>query len=61
MHIPIRAPEAIDELQPDYILILPWNLKHEIIQQMRHVGEWGCKFIVPIPSVEIIDPREYCA
>jgi SAM-dependent methyltransferase len=61
MHIPIRSPEAIDELQPDYILILPWNLKREIIHQMRHVGEWGGKFIVPIPNVEIIDPREYVA
>jgi SAM-dependent methyltransferase len=58
MHIPIKSPEAIDELKPDYILILPWNLKTEIIQQMRHVGEWGGKFIVPIPDVEIIDPRE---
>jgi hypothetical protein len=58
MHIPIKSPEAIDEFKPDYILILPWNLKKEIIHQMRHVGEWGGKFIVPIPSVEIIDPRE---
>ena len=45
------------EAKPDYVLILPWNLKHEIIAQMRHIGEWGGKFIVPIPKVEIIDPR----
>jgi hypothetical protein len=58
MHIPIRPVEAIDEAKPDYILILPWNLKDEIVQQMRHVGAWGAKFIVPIPSVSIIDPRD---
>jgi len=58
MHIPIRRPEAIDEIEPNYILILPWNLKTEIIQQMRHVADWGGKFIVPIPHVEVIDPRE---
>jgi hypothetical protein len=58
MHIPIYPVEAIDEAKPDYILILPWNLKDEIVQQMRHVGEWGAKFIVPIPSVAIVDPNE---
>ena len=58
MHIPILPVEAIDEARPDYLFILPWNLKNEIVAQMRHVGEWGCKFIVPIPNVEIIDPRE---
>jgi SAM-dependent methyltransferase len=58
MHIPILPVEAIDEYKPDYLLILPWNLKKEIVAQMRHVGEWGCKFVVPIPGVQIIDPRE---
>ena len=58
MHIPIYPVSAIDEARPDYLLILPWNLKNEIVKQMRHVGGWGCKFIVPIPSVELIDPRE---
>lgn len=57
MHIPIYPVSAIDEAKPDYLLILPWNLKNEIVTQMRHVGAWGCKFIVPIPSVELIDPR----
>jgi len=61
MHIPIQPPEMIDELKPDYILILPWNLKTEIIDQMRHVDEWGAKFIVPIPNLQIIDPREHLA
>jgi C-methyltransferase C-terminal domain len=57
MHIPIRPVEAIDEARPDYILILPWNLKAEITEQMRHVGEWGAKFVVPIPAVTVIDPK----
>jgi hypothetical protein len=60
MHIPIYPVEVIDRVRPDYILILPWNLKHEIIGQMRHVGDWGAKFIVPIPEVTVIDPKE-CA
>ena len=58
MHIPIRPVEAIDAARPDYILILPWNLKDEIVQQMRHVADWGGKFVVPIPEVAIIDPKE---
>lgn len=58
MHIPIRPVAAIDDAKPDYILILPWNLKDEIIRQMHHVGAWGAKFIVPIPYVTVIDPSE---
>ncbi|MDR6633355.1 hypothetical protein J2X72_002148 [Phyllobacterium sp. 1468] len=58
MHIPIEPVEAIDLVKPDYILILPWNLKDEIVAQMRHVQEWGAKFVVPIPSVAVIDPKE---
>jgi hypothetical protein len=59
MHIPIRPVEAIDDAKPDYILILPWNLKDEIVRQMRHAAAWGAKFVVPIPFVTIIDPEEY--
>ena len=58
MHVPILPVEAIDEYKPDYLVILPWNLKKEIVAQMRHVADWGCKFVVPIPNVQIIDPRE---
>jgi SAM-dependent methyltransferase len=57
MHIPIRDVSAIDESRPDYVLILPWNLRKEIVQQMQRIGDWGGKFIVPIPEVEIVDPR----
>lgn len=58
MHIPIRPVEAIDEAKPDYILILPWNLTQEIVTQNRHVRDWGGKFIIPIPEVLVIDPKE---
>ena len=59
MHIPIKPVEAIQEARPDYILILPWNLKDEIVKQMSHVATWGAKFVVPIPFVKVIDPAEY--
>jgi hypothetical protein len=58
MHIPILPPEEIDKTKPDYIFILPWNLKREIMQQMRHAADWGAKFIIPIPEVTIIDPKD---
>jgi SAM-dependent methyltransferase len=57
MHVPIYPVTALDAERPDYLLILPWNLKHEIIDQMRNVADWGCKFIVPIPEVHVVDPR----
>jgi len=52
-HIPIFPPERIRETRPNYVLILPWNLKDEIMKQMSYVREWGAQFVVPIPSVEI--------
>ena len=52
-HIPILAPEAILEARPDYVLILPWNLKDEIITQLAAVREWGCQFVTPIPKIQI--------
>lgn len=58
MHIPIFPVSEIDVRKPDYILILPWNLKGEIVAQMAHVAEWGGKFVVPIPDVAIIDTAE---
>lgn len=50
VHVPILAPEAILEREPDYLLILPWNLKDEIESQMASIRNWGGKFIVPIPE-----------
>jgi SAM-dependent methyltransferase len=57
MHIPILQPEEIDAAKPDYLLILPWNLKTEIMRQMRHIGNWGGKFIIPIPEVAVVEPE----
>lgn len=58
MHIPIMPIEAIDRAKPDYILILPWNLKDEIMRQMHHVAAWNARFVVAIPFVTVIDPSE---
>ncbi len=52
-HIPIFHPDKIKETQPDYLLILPWNLKNEVMAQMSYVRDWGCQFVVPIPHVNI--------
>lgn len=54
-HIPIYPPEKILQSKPDYVMILPWNLKDEIMDQMNFIGDWGGKFIVPIPKVKIYD------
>ena len=51
----IYAPERISETKPDYLLILPWNLKDEIMNQMAHIREWGGKFVVPIPSAKVLE------
>jgi len=51
--IPIFAPERIQQTRPDFVFILPWNLKDEIMAQLSFVREWGGKFIVPIPEVRI--------
>jgi hypothetical protein len=53
-HVPIFAPEKIAETRPDLVLILPWNLRDEIVTQMAHVREWGGKFVVPIPTVTVL-------
>jgi hypothetical protein len=54
-HIPIKHPDQIRIDKPDYILILPWNIKEEIMEQLSFVQTWGAKFIIPIPCVEVID------
>lgn len=53
-HIPILAPEVIADAKPDYIFILPWNLKEEITQSLAYTREWGCQFVIPIPEIEVI-------
>jgi len=55
VRIPIYDPQRIMETKPDCVLILPWNLKDEIVQQMAGVAEWGGKFVVPIPEVRVLN------
>lgn len=52
-HIPIYHPDKIIETQPDYVIILPWNLKYEIMEQMAHISSWGAGFVTLIPDVKI--------
>jgi len=52
-HIPIFDPEKIKETRPDYLLILPWNLKDEIMGQMAEIRTWGGQFVIPIPALEV--------
>jgi len=52
-HIPIYDPERIAQTRPDYLLILPWNIRDEIVEQMSTIREWGGKFVVPIPELEV--------
>jgi hypothetical protein len=53
-HIPIYNPDKIRDTRPDYLVILPWNLKSEIMGQMAYIREWGGKFVVFIPGVEVL-------
>jgi SAM-dependent methyltransferase len=53
-HIPIHAPERIEQTRPDYVLILPWNLAEEIMEQMAGIRAWGGRFVVPIPEVRVL-------
>src|SRR6185437_901579 len=52
--IPIHPPERIAETRPDCVLILPWNLKDEIMRQLAYIRDWGGRFIVPIPEPEVV-------
>ena len=53
-HIPIYAPERVRETRPDYLLVLPWNIRDEIIAQMAYIREWGGQFVLPIPEVRVV-------
>ena len=52
-HIPIVAPEVLMDAKPDFVLILPWNLRLEIMSQLAGIREWGGKFVTPVPTVQI--------
>jgi len=53
-HIPIHPPDRLFETKPDYVLILPWNLRDEVVTQMAKIREWGGRFVVPIPQLEVL-------
>jgi hypothetical protein len=53
--IPIKDPEELKRAKPDYLLILPWNLRDEIMRQTAFIREWGGKFVIPIPSIAVCD------
>ena len=52
--IPIVSEEKIIELKPEYILILPWNIKDEVIEQLSYIKKWDGKFVVAIPKIKIM-------
>jgi hypothetical protein len=54
--IPVHPPERIAEDRPDYVLILPWNLRTELVQQLAYVHEWGGQLVFPIPTLEVVAP-----
>ncbi len=56
VRIPIHPVEQIDVDRPDYIMVLPWNLRTEITEQLRHVSAWGCQLVFPIPRLEVVTP-----
>jgi SAM-dependent methyltransferase len=53
-HLPILEPDHVRDDRPDYLLVLPWNLRDEITAQMADVREWGCRFVVPVPRLELV-------
>ena len=53
-HVPIYGPERLAATKPDYVLILPWNIKGEVVEQMRAIRDWGGRFVVAIPHVEVL-------
>jgi len=54
-HIPILHPDAIKETKPDYVFILPWNLKEEIMEQHKYIRDWKGKFVIPIPELTVLN------
>lgn len=54
-HIPIESPDQIVKTRPDYLLILPWNIQHEVMDQMASIRSWGGRFVVPIPEVRVLE------
>jgi len=55
-HIPVRAPEEIERVRPDYVLVLPWNLRREIAAQLSGVAAWGGRLVFALPELEVVEP-----
>lgn len=53
--IPIYSPDKLSETKPDYVLILPWNLRDEVVSQRSYIRSWGGKFVVPVPALKVLD------
>jgi len=53
-HIPIYPPDRLAETKPDYVLVLPWNLREEISEQLDYVRSWGGRLVFPIPALDIV-------
>ena len=53
-HIPVVSPEELMQAKPDYVLILPWNLRDEIRQQLKGIETWGGRFVTPVPMARIV-------
>ena len=53
-HIPIHHPDRIATDRPDYVVVLPWNLRTEISQQLSYVRQWGGRLVFPIPALEVM-------
>nr|WP_251826080.1 methyltransferase C-terminal domain-containing protein [Mycobacterium tuberculosis] len=51
--IPIHTPAKLEEVRPDYVVVFPWNIIDEVMQQNRHVRDWGGKFVTAVPTLEI--------
>jgi len=54
-HIPVVAEEKIKSTKPDYVLILPWNIKDEIMEQLSYIRDWGGQFVVAVPEIKVIE------
>lgn len=53
-HIQILSPDKIKQTKPDYVIIFPWNIKNEVMQQLSYIKEWGGKFVTFVPSIEVV-------
>ena len=53
--IPVHAPEQLKLTKPDYVLVLPWNIKEEVMGQNAYIRDWGGRFVIPIPSLQVMD------